>query len=48
MVKEYKYFYEIILKQDSDTFLNINLICRTVAEKIKTITNFVLGYMVWK
>lgn len=44
-VKKYKYLYDVIVKEDTDTFLNIKLLQKILIEKIKNQTKYVLGYI---
>lgn len=44
-IKEYKYLYDIIIKQDTDTFLNINLLQNIIFSKIYNKTDYVLGFI---
>lgn len=44
-VKKYKHLYDIIIKQDTDAFLNINLLQKILSNKIRNESNFVLGHI---
>lgn len=41
-VKRHKNLYKIIIKQDTDTFLNINLLNRIIENNINNTTNYIL------
>lgn len=44
-VKRYKYLYDIIIKQDTDTFLNVILLQKIINTKIKNDSYYVMGYI---
>lgn len=41
--KKYKFMYDIIIKQDTDTFLNINLLQIIIEKKLLYKTNYIFG-----
>lgn len=45
-VKKYYYLYDVIVKQDTDTFINVKIM-RSILDNLYTNRSFVMGY-IWK